>query len=32
VGGQTGIEITQQNIMRFASDVVNRGTQSTHGH
>src|SRR5438105_10828901 len=32
VGGQTGIEITQQNIMKYASDVVNRSTQSTHGH
>ena len=31
VGGQTGIEITQQNIMKFASDVVTR-SQSTNGH
>ena len=30
VGGQTGIEITQQNIMRLASDVVIRN-QSDHG-
>jgi ribose transport system ATP-binding protein len=30
VGGETGIEITQQNIMRFATDVVTR-SQSTNG-
>jgi ribose transport system ATP-binding protein len=30
VGGETGIEITQQNIMKFATDVI-RGA-STNGH
>jgi ribose transport system ATP-binding protein len=30
VGGETGIEITQQNIMKFATDVTQSGT--THGN
>ncbi|MBV9490790.1 MAG: sugar ABC transporter ATP-binding protein [Verrucomicrobia bacterium] len=31
VGGETGMEITQQNIMKFATDVVTR-SQSANGH
>src|SRR5271157_252263 len=30
VGGETGIEITQQNIMKFATDVIR--SASTNGH
>jgi ribose transport system ATP-binding protein len=30
VGGETGIEITQQNIMKFATDVTRSG--STNGN
>jgi ribose transport system ATP-binding protein len=30
VGGETGIEITQKNIMKFATDVIR--SASTNGH
>jgi hypothetical protein len=30
VGGETGVEITQQNIMKFATDVVR--SASTNGN
>jgi ribose transport system ATP-binding protein len=30
VGGETGVEITQQNIMKFATDVIR--SESTNGH